>query len=272
MLKEYAEHLPLTLRQIFYRLVATAAYEKTEAAYERLGGLLNRARRAGLVPFEAIRDDGVTVEEPNAFSGLPQFWQNVNWWAEEYRRDRLDGQEHVVELWVEAGGMVPQAARVAHEYGIAVYSAGGFDSLSGKYEAARRILKRAYPTLVLHVGDHDPSGLSIFDAAAADVAALVGDMSGGADCVRFERVAVTPEQITRYGLPEAPAKTTDRRGQWRGGTVQAEALAPDVLAAELERVIRGVLDMRLYEAVLVIEASERAELAAELARIEAAHG
>ena len=62
--------------------------------------------------------------------------------------------------------MVPQAERVAHFYGIAVYSAGGFDSTTIKQAVAQRVLTRDRPTLVLHVGDHDPSGLSIFDAAA----------------------------------------------------------------------------------------------------------
>jgi hypothetical protein len=33
---EYAAHLPLTIRQIFYRLVGAFSYQKTEQAYERL--------------------------------------------------------------------------------------------------------------------------------------------------------------------------------------------------------------------------------------------
>jgi hypothetical protein len=37
VLAEYGAYLPLTVRQIFYRLVGASGYEKTEAAYERLG-------------------------------------------------------------------------------------------------------------------------------------------------------------------------------------------------------------------------------------------
>lgn len=52
VLAVYAEHLPLTIRQIFYRLVGApgeaGAYEKTEQAYERLGEAIGKARRAGL--------------------------------------------------------------------------------------------------------------------------------------------------------------------------------------------------------------------------------
>ncbi|MEE8408304.1 MAG: tyrosine-type recombinase/integrase [Myxococcota bacterium] len=82
----------------------------------------------------------------------------------------------VPEVWVEAAGMVPQATRVAHELGVPVYSSGGFDSLTTKREAAQRILERHRPTVVLHIGDYDPSGLSIFDSAAEDITAMVRDL------------------------------------------------------------------------------------------------
>jgi hypothetical protein len=36
VLGEYEDYLPLTIRQIFYRLVGAYEYEKTERAYERL--------------------------------------------------------------------------------------------------------------------------------------------------------------------------------------------------------------------------------------------
>ncbi len=61
VLDEYSEHLPLTVRQIFYRLVGTIGYPKDENAYARLCEHLVRARRARLIPFGSIRDDGETT-------------------------------------------------------------------------------------------------------------------------------------------------------------------------------------------------------------------
>lgn len=58
VLSDYRGYLPLTIRQIFYRLVVTIAYEKSERGYNRLCETLNRARRAELIAFDAIRDDG----------------------------------------------------------------------------------------------------------------------------------------------------------------------------------------------------------------------
>jgi hypothetical protein len=43
---EYEAQLPLTVRQIFYRLVGDHGYEKTERAYSRLTEHLVRACRA----------------------------------------------------------------------------------------------------------------------------------------------------------------------------------------------------------------------------------
>ena len=62
MLIEYAAYLPMTFRQIFYRLVGAHGYDKTEQAYARLGEHLNRARRASLIEFDAIRDDGSDIQ------------------------------------------------------------------------------------------------------------------------------------------------------------------------------------------------------------------
>lgn len=261
VLDTYSEHLPLTARQVYYRLVGTVRYDKTEAGYNRLTEVLNRARRAGLVDFDAIRDDGVRVEDPQGFTGMADYWANVAAWAGQYRRDRLAGQEVAVEVWVEAAGMVPQVVRVVADYGVAVYSSGGFDSTTAKHDAAQRVAGRHRPTVVLHIGDHDPSGVAVFTSAAEDVAAMAAGL-GRRAAVRFERVAVTAEQVTAYGLPEAPAKASDHRGEWIGGTVQAEALDPATLADIVRTAVTELIDADILDEVIAVEEAERAELVA----------
>jgi hypothetical protein len=66
--EEYHDYLPLTIRQIFYRLVGRYEFEKTERAYGRLCEHLNRARRARLIPMDHIRDDGATVIRPVTYA------------------------------------------------------------------------------------------------------------------------------------------------------------------------------------------------------------
>ncbi len=131
----------------------------------------------------------------------------VRWSAERYRRDLSADQPTVVECWVEAAGMVPQIARVAEDYGVAVLSSGGFDSSTAKHDAVRRFVNRydqeGRRTMVLHVGDYDPSGCALIDSLAEDVAAFCADY-GKPGIVEFRRVVLVAAQVDRYQLPTAP--------------------------------------------------------------------
>ena len=60
VLADYAAHLPLTIRQVFYRLVSTRGFRKSET--------VNRARRARLIRFADIRDDGPSRYEPASWA------------------------------------------------------------------------------------------------------------------------------------------------------------------------------------------------------------
>ena len=95
---EYGAYLPLTVRQIFYRLVGAHGYEKTEAAYERLGEKIARARRAGIIEFGAIRDDGSDWR-------MPFCWKNAGRFGPVLRRmggrfhARPSGREVLIEVY-----------------------------------------------------------------------------------------------------------------------------------------------------------------------------
>src|SRR5215472_19202246 len=93
VLGEYANHLPLTLRQIFYRLVGAYGYQKTEQAYERLGEHLVRARRARLIQMDAIRDDGGTVMRPTMWESAEEYLVAVRARAGRLMLDRTAGQK-----------------------------------------------------------------------------------------------------------------------------------------------------------------------------------
>jgi hypothetical protein len=253
VLEEYREHWPLTVRQIFYRLVGAHDYPKTEAFYGTLCHHAANARRAKLIPFDAIRDDGVTTVSMLHFDDEDHFRGYVRRLSESYRRNLMATQPMHIEVWCEAAGMIHQLAAVAHQYSIRVYSSSGFDSLTAKKQIAERICDTGKPAVILHLGDFDPSGQSIFDAVAEDVEAFVeADKPWGDVGVHFERVALTAEQVQDYNLPTAPAKASDSRSKaWSGETCQLEALTPtqiaDLLAAAIDRWVapaRMILDRR----------------------------
>jgi hypothetical protein len=262
VLDEYREHLPLTVRQIFYRLVGAFGYEKSEEAYESLGDMLVRARRARRIPFDVIRDDGVVTYSSDWYRSQQEFWNATGRRIRAYRRDRQAGQPVRLELWCEAAGMAPQLARVADDYSVPVFSTGGFSSLSAIRLIADRALSRDVPTVLLHVGDHDPSGESIFEAIAADAAAFVeADRPVLTLAIRPKRVALTAEQVAKYDLPTAAAKRSDSRSRnWVGGTCQLEALTPDLLADLVRKAIEAELDPATYERHVALEAADVAEL------------
>lgn len=264
VLAEYSAHLPLTIRQAFYRLVATRAFDKTERAYSRLCETVNRARRAGVIDFASIRDDGAARYEPVAWRDADAFLADMRAEAQGFRLDRQAGQS--VRLWVlcEAGGMAPMLARVANRYGVPVLTSGGFDSVTAKHDLAHELaaaMAAGERAEVLHLGDLDPSGVHLFSALAEDVGAMCQALAG--DVPTFTRLAVTREQADRLALPTAPPKATDRRA-FTGDTVQCEAIAPDVLSDILADAIEARRDPIASDAALAVEARDRAALVAML--------
>lgn len=267
----YQDNLPLTARQVFYRLVGAYGYDKTELAYNRLCEYLVRARRSGLIPFDHIRDDGTRAHQASGFSGIEDFWDRVEAASTAYRRDRQVDQAVSIEVWCEAQGMLPQLARVTQAYSVPVYSTGGFSSVTVTHEIAQRVVRRDRPTVFLHIGDFDPSGQSIYEAMSEDVWTFVTQLHASKEdelsyahpdsAFQYERIALLEEQVEEYDLPTAPPKASDTRSaRWVGDTCQAEAMAPDDLAGILRAAILKHLDVEMYEDLLDTEAQERSDV------------
>jgi len=114
-------------------------------------------------------------------------------------------------------------------------------------------------TFTLHLGDFDPSGVSIFESVAEDVKAFVmQDRRTGFVDLAFERVALTREQVQTYDLPTAPPKATDsRRKTLTGGTCQLEALPPNVIADIPRAAIETRIDWIQFNADLMAQDVDR---------------
>lgn len=262
VLDEYRDYWPLTIRQIFYRLVGKYDYAKDEAAYERLCTCMNNARRAKIISFHAIRDDGVVTITLDHFNDADHFRRSVTSQAAKYRKNVMAMQEVHIEVWCEAAGMMGQLDRVASQYSIRVYSSSGFDSTTARKALADRICNVGKPAVILHLGDYDPSGAAIFQSLVDDVSAFVeADRPWNDITVRFERVALTAEQVVTFGLATAPAKASDSRSKrWAGETCQLEALSPPQIAVLLKAAIVAELNMMSLEAARLVEKDEREEL------------
>ena len=255
VLTEYSDYLPLTIRQIFYRLVAGEFIGKTEAEYSKLCELLNKARRTHTIPMDAIRDDGFTgLTLLVGWRDKQSFFDTLRTEAEHYQKDRQAGQTKRLVIWCEARGMLPQLERVSREYGVVVKSSGGFDSLTTKHDFAAV----ADNTHILHIGDFDPSGECMYDALAEDVESFA-DYYG--NHVSFSRLAVTSDHINKYSLPTAPPKpSSHQKNKNMTHTVQCEALDPVTLASIVRMEIETRMDMVQLNEVIAQESVERSEL------------
>lgn len=275
VLDEYGSYGPMTVRQIFYRLVGQYGYKKDERAYKRLAEYLVKARRARLIGFERIRDDGTVSHLSRDGNDREAVWDYVqdivSRPADYLRLDRNEGQPYHIELWCEAGGMAPMLAQMVRSRDVDVYSTGGFSSVTVTYEVAKRIAARSKPTHFLHIGDYDPSGESIFTSMSQDIGKFVSAKIGGyfythtgkvhdSDDEPFfvpQRVALTEEQVERFDLPTAPAKVSDSRSaNWYGETTQAEAMPPTLLEEVVTEVIDNLTDR---DALADLEEREKIE-------------
>lgn len=287
VLNEYRDNWPLTVRQVFYRLVASDGYPKLEKNYQALSQMIARARRAnpiggaGSIPFEAIRDDTMRSVTPLSFDDEGDFKRYMlNVADKHFALDRQDGQDRVIELWCEAGGMVPLMAEIAKPYGIKVSSGGGYDSVTSKHKLVIRARDRykdeGVGTLVLHVGDFDGSGEDMCNVLHEDCLTMFLQWTSDADgepahAFEVKRVALTEDQVREYNVETAPPKPSDSRTEafidrhlelvnelgTESISAQLEALTPPQLRELITAEIEEQMDITIYDEVMEREESTR---------------
>jgi hypothetical protein len=273
VLEEYRSYLPLTVRQVFYRLVGKG-YPKSENFYDTVQGVCNRARRSGRISFGAIRDDGVSRlgGETTTYDNPEEYYRAHEELSNFYRRSWHADQPAFVQVLCEASGMVPMLERAVRDYRVPVASSSGFDSLTVKHDLFQDALRReeeyGQHTVLLHLGDHDPSGVSVYESMSEDLEAFCEYVYG---LIEVRRVALTPEQITTRGIATTPdeIKPSDSRSRAfiaRGlePAAQLEAIPPDTLTAIVRLAVESALDLDILRASQAQERRERGQVQEKL--------
>lgn len=247
---------PLTLRQVYYRLVAAQIIQNTENEYKGLSKHLTRARLAGLVDDSRIIDRVRSTLRVQCWPDLSHFLQTVR---RAYRREKWTSQDYNLEVWCEKDAVAGVLEPIANEYEIILYPCRGYNSYSALKEAAERIGYIDRPTVVLYMGDFDPSGQDM----PRDIRdRLTKDFGVQLD---LYVIALTRQQIEAYDLPPAPAKRTDSRAaafMARHGdmAVELDALPPNVLQDLVRDNVEQFFDKSAFEQEAEIEREERTKL------------
>jgi len=236
----------VTLRQLFYRLVAAELLLNTINAYKSLSRQSAAARRAGTFP--ALIDRTRTIHRFKSFPG-PQEAQS--WLSHIYRRDRTEGQEVALYLGVEKNGIVEQLEAWFGHTGIPILALGGYSSQSYVDEVIVSAQDR--PAVLIYAGDFDPSGVDIDR-----------DFCARTNCFdQVVRVALNAAQVLEYDLPPQLGKATDSRAasfvERHGELVQVEldALPPEVLRELYQEAVDRFWDLSAFEEVVQQESEER---------------
>jgi hypothetical protein len=239
----------VTLRQLFYRLVAAQLLPNTTTAYKRLSSQTAQARRQG--QFPDLVDRGREIHRASSWWSPVDAIESL---VRQYRLDRTRGQDVSIYVGVEKAGLVMQLEAWFGELGLPIIALGGYSSQTFVDDVVADVEDQGRPAVLLYGGDFDPSGEDI----DRDFVERTGCF------VKVVRVALTPEQVETFALPPAMGKSTDSRAgafmARHGALVQVEldALPPDVLQRLYREAIDQFWDTSVYEAV---RQEERAHVA-----------
>ena len=242
----------VTLRQLFYRLVAVGLVPNTTTAYKNLSRQTALARRDGVFP--SLADNTRSIVQAASWGSVREALDAL---VGQYRRDRTEGQRYQVWIGVEKSTMTAQLSAWFGQYGVPVVALRGYTSQSFAAVVEEAVNADGREAVLVYAGDHDASGEDIDRDFEAQT-------NGCFD--RFERIAVTPEQVEQYALPPQPGKSTDSRAAGflaRHGRliqVELEALDPEVLHALYEVAFEKYLDRDVLDELLAVESEEREEL------------
>ena len=257
---EYAaQGLNMTLRQLYYQFVARGYIANKQTEYDRLGSIVNDARLAGLLDWEYIIDRTRTLEVQPTWSSPASVLSAV---ADQFRIDKWKGQARRPEVWIEKEALAGVIEPICIELGVSFMAVRGYNSQSAAWQAAQRFRdyrRRGQEPVLLHLGDHDPSGIDMTRDNDARFA-----MFGQATEVR--RLALNMDQVEQYDPPPNPAKMTDSRvGSYidRFGDLswELDALEPTVLAGLIRDAVAELRDDDLWGEAVTQEDEHRRLLA-----------
>lgn len=254
----HAQGYDLTLRQVYYQLVARGYIPNNERSYKNLGNVLNDGRLAGLIDWNSIVDRTRNLRKNSHWNNPKEIIESA---AYQFALDKWKNQPNYVEVWVEKDALVGVVGQICNSLDVPYFSCRGYVSQSEMWTAAQRFIREnrtRESCTILHLGDHDPSGIDM----TRDIQERMSLF--GAD-VNVERIALTMSQVELYNPPPNPTKLTDARAGGYLSTYgeecwELDALDPSVMSKLISTHVEELRDESLYEAMKDLEWEHREDL------------
>lgn len=252
----------LTLRQLYYQFVARGHIPNSQLSYNRIGSIINDARLAGRIDWDAIEDRTRNLEELSTWGSPKEILEAT---AEQFRFDWWLDQPTRIEVWVEKEALVGVIERAAFKYRVPYFACRGYSSQSELWRAGNRFRAHAragQSVVVLHLGDHDPSGIDM----TRDNEERLRMFSGDGTVLEVHRLALNHDQVKKYRPPPNPAKMTDSRSagyvaEFGKSSWELDALDPTVIDDLISRAIEYEIDNKAWAAVKARETKARQQIA-----------
>lgn len=250
IIRDYnAQGYKLTVRQIYYQLVARNIIANTYQNYKRIASIINDGKMAGIVDWDAIED------RTREFI-IRNHWRNggsiLRACADQYFEDMWQNQHTRVAVIIEKEALVGVLTDLCERYDVPILAARGYPSGTVLREFAKTVVN---PALVhgqnyhsLHLGDHDPSGLDM----TRDLTEKFGIFCDGDPNIALTRLALNMDQIEELNPPKNPAKSTDSRfekyaQEFGTSSWELDALQPSFLNELVESNITGFIDQERWD-------------------------
>jgi hypothetical protein len=256
-----ARGFSLTLRQLYYQAVSRDVIPNTQRDYKNLGEVINNARYAGLIDWNAIEDRTRNLSGHSSWSDPDALVGGI---SNYYETDPWPFQPCAFEVWVEKEALADVVAQACRPRRVPHFSCRGYVSAPELWGAAGRLRRKASigmgrtrPVTVIHLGDHDPSGIDM----TRDITDRLHEF--GATSVQIKRIALNMDQIEQYDPPPNPAKTTDARfedysSRYGEESWELDALDPQVIVDLIQAQIEPLIDVDAWEACRNRDLEERA--------------
>lgn len=262
-----AQGYDLSLRQLYYQLVAANVIENSERSYKNIGSLVSDARLAGLIDWDMIKDRGREMLKEPHWINPRQFMASV---VPQFAIDKWLDQPSYVEVMVEKQALEGVLHPVCANLDVPFTSNKGYSSSSALYEAGRRIYKRLCDEKRVHIiylGDHDPSGIDMTRDVLERLRQFAESYEQDGIGITMHRVALNMSQVEELRPPKNPAKLTDSRAndyisRFGRNSWELDAIEPSALAKLVREKVKELRDERLWEKTVKVEAKMRKELEA----------